>query len=58
MKKKILLEANIDKEVVNIALRYPDEKYDVKSWRKNLKTGEIYPIQIESKKNLSKPFLF
>ena len=54
--KKILVEENIDKEVVNIALRYPDEKYDVKSWRKSLKTGEIYPIQIESKKTYRNHF--
>lgn len=53
---KYLLENNIDKEVVNIALRYPEEKYDIKSWRRNIKNGEIYPIQIESKKTYKNHF--
>lgn len=48
--ERYLKENKIDEQVQNIALLFPDEKYDVKSWRKNYETDEIYPIQIESKK--------
>lgn len=54
--EKYLLKEKINEEVVNIALKYPDEKYDVKSWRRNPKNGEIYPIQIESKKTKQNHF--
>ena len=50
-----LLKESIEEEVVNIALRYPDEKYDVKSWRRD-ESGKIYPIQIESKKTYQNHF--
>lgn len=53
--EKYLLKESIEEEVVNIALRYPDEKYDVKSWRRD-KSGKIYPIQIESKKTYQNHF--
>jgi hypothetical protein len=53
--EKYLLKESIEEEVVNIALRYPDEKYDVKSWRRD-GSGKIYPIQIESKKTYQNHF--